>query len=141
MMVTGNFKRMDFVKKGGTVYLVTASGLWDFRAWLKGYYDAYIPLSEIKKGGFKVIGNFKNNPELLPPECEGYNGEPHVVKVADIWANPKFKHEGNLIIACAGNCGKTTEDISPYEFWRGKVEQVGGNLVPKWTCKDCAVKV
>lgn len=84
-------KRMDFVKRGDTTFLVTQQddglNLWDFRAWLKGYYDAYIPLSECKEEELTIIGNFKDNPELLPIECEGYNGEPHAVLIETIWTN------------------------------------------------------
>ena len=81
--------RMDFVRKGETIYLVTNRGdefyLWDFKAWLKGYYDAYIPLSDYADGELEVIGNFYSNPNLLPKECEGYNGEPHITKLETIW--------------------------------------------------------
>lgn len=41
-------KRMDFVSTSKGMYLVTKQGrklmLWDFRVWLDGYYDAYIPI-------------------------------------------------------------------------------------------------
>jgi len=73
-------KRMDFVQNGysGTIFLVTQGEdelqLWDFQAWLKGYYDAYIPFSDIDPLDYKVIGNlqvvFKNpnfNPEYAAP--------------------------------------------------------------------------
>jgi len=83
-------KRMDYVKcNSGTIYLVTQQDdgleLWDFQAWLKGYYDAYIPLKDIDTSEYEVIGDFNTNPELLPKECEGYNGEPHVELVEHIW--------------------------------------------------------
>jgi len=92
-------ERMDFVQNGysGTIFLVTqAEGgltLWDFQAWLKGYYDAYIPLSAIDPLDYKVIGNIENNPELLPNECDGYNGEPHAICVDTIFKNPAFNPE------------------------------------------------
>ena len=42
-----------------------------------------------------------------------------------------------LVLVCAGGCGKTTNDVSPYEFWVGKVERIEGTLIPLWTCRDC----
>jgi hypothetical protein len=52
------------------------------------------------------------------------------------------KAVNNLIIVCAGGCGRTTEDINPYEFWRGEVKESTdpSNLVPKWTCRECVDK-
>ena len=88
-------KRMDFVQGGysGTIFLVTQQEkelhLWDFQAWLRGYYDAYIPFSDIDPLDYKVIGNLEANPELLPKECEGYNGEPHVVLIETIYDGTK----------------------------------------------------
>ena len=77
-----NIKRMDFVKYGSNIFLVTKQDdglyLWDFKAWLVGYYDAYISLKNLDEFKLKVIGNLEHNPELLPKECEGYNGEPNV---------------------------------------------------------------
>ena len=84
-------KRMDFVQCGGTgtIFLVAQVGddleLWDFQAWLKGYYDAYIPMKDIEPLNYKVIGNLKDNPELLPAECDGYNGEPHAHCIEHIY--------------------------------------------------------
>ncbi|HDZ27329.1 MAG TPA: hypothetical protein ENH65_12565 [Candidatus Aminicenantes bacterium] len=89
-------KRMDFVQHShsGKIYLVTQGegelNLWDFQAWLEGYYDAYIPMSDTDPLDYKVIGSFDNHPGLLPAECDGYNGEPHCVKVATIWTNKIF---------------------------------------------------
>jgi len=51
------------------------------------------------------------------------------------------KSLGNIVIICSGGCGKTTNDVGPVEFWQGKVEQVEGTLVPKWTCKECVAKL
>jgi len=92
-------KRMDFVQNGysGTIFLVTQGEdelqLWDFQAWLKGYYDAYIPFSDIDPLDYKFIGNYQDNPELLPKECDGYNGEPHAVCVGVVFKNPNFNPE------------------------------------------------
>lgn len=49
---------------------------------------------------------------------------------------------GNLVIVCAGGCGKTTEEVNPYDFWNGKVEQSSdpAERVPIWTCKECKEK-
>lgn len=47
---------------------------------------------------------------------------------------------GNIVIVCKGGCGKTTDKVSPEYFWKGKVEQVDGTLVPAWTCKECVEK-
>jgi hypothetical protein len=49
---------------------------------------------------------------------------------------------GNLVIVCAGGCGKTTEDVNPYEFWKGCIEQSPDpeERVPIWTCKECKEK-
>ena len=49
---------------------------------------------------------------------------------------------GNIIISCAGGCGKTSEEVSFVEFWKGKVEQDGDcyenwSGVPIWTCREC----
>jgi len=86
-------KRMDFVRKGDTTYLVTLQNglhLWDYEAWLVGYYDAYIPLYEYEDGELEIIGNLTTDPDLLPKECEDYNGEPHCELIETIWTNPKF---------------------------------------------------
>jgi hypothetical protein len=87
-------KRFDFVEDGENTFLVTQQdkGLycWDFTAWLKGYYDAYIPLSEFTEGELDIIGNLGDNPELLPKECEGYDGEPNVKTIERIWTNKEF---------------------------------------------------
>ncbi len=92
-----SINRMDFVRYGKTIYLVTLQGndgltLWDFQAWLNGYYDAYIPLEKFNDGALEVIGNFKDNPELLPSECDGYNGEPCMenFKIDTVWSNKNF---------------------------------------------------
>ena len=91
--------RMDFVQdEAGTVYLVTVLQhdflLWDFKAWLAGYYDAYVPVGKptinslsnpIAPEDLTIIGNLKDNPELLPEECEGYNGEPRIIKLGTVW--------------------------------------------------------
>lgn len=82
-------KRMDFVRDKHTrVFLVAQQEdglqLWDFQAWLAGYYDAYIPLSEYQ-GELEIIGNLADDPYLLPKECKGYNGEPHIELVETIW--------------------------------------------------------
>ena len=51
---------------------------FDFKAWDKGYYDAYIDLSHIGQVGMdntftndkvKVAGNSHENPKLLPANC------------------------------------------------------------------------
>ena len=47
---------------------------------------------------------------------------------------------GNIVIICHGGCGKTTDEVSPCEFWQGRVEQIESTLVPIWTCKDCVAK-
>lgn len=49
---------------------------------------------------------------------------------------------GNIVIVCAGGCGKTTEQVGPAEFWKGKIEPSDDPdcLVPVWTCKDCVEK-
>lgn len=84
-------KRGDFVtiSDGKKVYLVTQLDhglhLWDFQAWIAGYYDAYIPLTECEYDELNIVGNLKDNPELLPPECEGYNGEPEIKVIEHIW--------------------------------------------------------
>lgn len=54
----------------------------------------------------------------------------------------KMKSWSSLVIVCSGGCGKTTEDVTPTEFWKGKVIQSTDpeNLVPEWTCKECANK-
>lgn len=88
-------KRGDFVKyENATFLIVEIDGkleMWDFQAWLKGYYDAYVPLDEQQIREFQPIGNLKNNPEMLPAECEGYNGEPNAIKIETVWENPKYK--------------------------------------------------
>lgn len=90
-------KQMDFVQGGysGTIFLVTQGEgelqLWDFQAWLRGYYDAYIPMKDIDPLDYKVIGNLETNPELLPKDCDGYNGEPHCELLETIWTNPSLK--------------------------------------------------
>ena len=82
---------MDFVQHSqlGKIYLVVQGdgelSLWDFQAWLEGFYDAYIPLSDIDPLDYKIIGTFDNNPGLLPKECESYNGEPHVECIGHIY--------------------------------------------------------
>lgn len=83
---------MDFVrhKKSGREYLVTEIEkgkleLWDFGAWLEGYYDAYISISEVDVSEYEVIGSFETTPQLLPKECEGYNGEPHIECLEQIY--------------------------------------------------------
>lgn len=50
--------------------------------------------------------------------------------------------EGNLVIFCAGGCGKTTDDVNQVEFWQGKVERSPDpeERVPTWTCKECVEK-
>ena len=88
--------RMDFVDYQGTTYLVTLQEsdglcLWDFKAWAEGSWDAYIPLAEIDRSRCTIVGTFGQNPELLPKECEGYNGEPHATVVETIWINPAFR--------------------------------------------------
>jgi len=96
-------KRMDFVQNGysGTIFLVTQGEdelqLWDFQAWLKGYYDAYIPFSDIDPLDYKVIGNYQDNPELLP-NCLGVNadGQPkHPLYIAYDVPIIKYKVEAN----------------------------------------------
>ena len=93
-------KRKDFVKGGDTVFLVTMGEgakeleLWDFKAWVDGFYDAYIPLSEYD-GKLEIIGNFIDNPDLLLKGCEGYDGEPASHCVERIWTNKNFS-------GCAG---------------------------------------
>ena len=87
--------RMDFVENTkGYLFLVTKQddglNLWDFKAWLEGYYDAYIPLDTVTEP-LKIIGNIWNRPELLPKACRGYNGEPNCVRLETIWVNPKIK--------------------------------------------------
>lgn len=83
-------KRGDFVSCDGTNYLVTQQDsnlfLWDFHAWLDGFYDAYVPVSECN-GILSVIGNLKDNPDLLPKECGGYDGEPNIKVIERIWTN------------------------------------------------------
>lgn len=46
----------------------------------------------------------------------------------------------NIVIVCHGGCGKTTDNVSPAEFWQGEVKQVEYSLVPQWTCKECVAK-
>lgn len=81
-------RRMDFAIYNNKTYLVTQQDkelmLWDFEAWLKGFYDAYISLKDCTNKP-KVIGNLKDNPNLLPVDCEGYNGEPHAKIVEHIY--------------------------------------------------------
>lgn len=89
-------KRMDFVENENAYpFLVTQQDdglyLWDFRAWCQGYYDSYISLKEMETASLKVVGNFWNKRELLPPICDGYNGEPNCVHLRTIWVNPKFQ--------------------------------------------------
>lgn len=90
-------KRGDLVESKNNRYIVAQIEdeleLWDYKAWAKGYYDAYIPLSEVDASEFSVIGNVHDNPELLPPECDGYDGEPHIEYVGTIFRNPKFNPE------------------------------------------------
>ena len=87
--------RMDFVDYEGRTYLVTLQSdglcLWDFKAWVEGAYDAYIPMDDIDRSRCRIVGTFGENPELLPKECEGYNGEIHGQIVQTIWINPKFR--------------------------------------------------
>ena len=47
-----------------------------------------------------------------------------------------------IVIVCAGQCGKTTDDVSPYEFWKGELTQSNDPtcLVPVWTCRECYIK-
>ena len=47
-----------------------------------------------------------------------------------------------LVLACQGGCGKTTDDVNPYEFWAGEVKQAKDpeSLIPEWTCKECVEK-
>ncbi len=93
--------RMDFVENTkGYLFLVTKQDdglyLWDFTAWLEGYYDAYIALVEVAEP-LKIIGNYWNRPELLPRGCDSYNGEPHVEIIKTIWVNPKFRCKANAL--------------------------------------------
>lgn len=96
MKVDAPASRSDFVDYKGNTYLVTLQEgdglcLWDFQAWAEGFYDAYVPLADIDRSQCKVVGTFGQNPELLPKECEGYNGEPHALTIKHIWMNPKFR--------------------------------------------------
>lgn len=89
-------KRGDLVQGEHGQYLVVKgeSGLdlWDFKAWAEGYYDAYIPLDN-RDDEFTLIGNVHENHEFLPPECDGYFGEPSVECVGVIYKNPAFNPE------------------------------------------------
>lgn len=51
-------------------------------------------------------------------------------------------YTGNLVINCAGGCGKTTDEVSPLEFWQGEVRRNDDPtcFVPIWTCRECLSK-
>ena len=101
-------KRMDFVMDGDTIFLVTKGEgakeleLWDFKAWVDGCYDAYIPLSEYE-GKLKIIGNFIEHPELFMKECEGYNGEPGAICKERIWTNKNLSGCADGSKPCCGS--------------------------------------
>jgi hypothetical protein len=46
------------------------------------------------------------------------------------------------VLVCAGGCGMTTENINPYDFWRGELKDSSdpGCLIPVWTCPACKEK-
>lgn len=107
-------KRGDLIEVEDRKYIVVQMGwhdneperlmAWDFKAWSEDYYDAYLPFDmtdeEAENNGYYYpaiksdecveLGNIYESPELLPIECDGYNGEPNIVKVATIWENPAF---------------------------------------------------
>ncbi len=67
--------------------------------------------------------------------------EDHTEIIRNDYADP-IPAGGNLVIVCAGGCGKTTDQVSPTEFWAGEVKQAEdpGCLVPIWTCRECLRK-
>ena len=50
--------------------------------------------------------------------------------------------EGTIVIVCNGGCGKTSEQVSNFEFWRGEVKDAidSDSRVPEWTCRECMEK-
>ena len=60
----------------------------------------------------------------------------HHKSVGPNWGHSE-EEKMTIVINCQGGCGKTTDDVNNEEFWRGKVEQVEGTMVPAWTCKEC----
>lgn len=87
--------RGDLVKVNDTQYIIAKMEgqlyAWDFEAWANGFYDAYLGITE--NWGYGVLsldkavkeGNIYDNPELLPSACDGYNGEPCIVKIKTVW--------------------------------------------------------
>ncbi|MDD4876986.1 MAG: hypothetical protein PHQ86_07675 [Dehalococcoidales bacterium] len=76
----------DIIQNGETQYIIqwskwTASWeAWDFKAWAKGFYDAYIPLHEIDGVGG---GNCE-------PPCYPYPQFYNAIKVGNIYDTPEL---------------------------------------------------
>lgn len=76
----------DIIQNGDTQYIITWEKFaiqwhaWDFKAWAKGYYDAYIPLHELDG-----IGD-----DNCTPPCYPYPQFYNTVKVGSIYETPEL---------------------------------------------------